>query len=99
MPGSSSEDQLDAAALSGEQAGCIAALATSEKYIRVCRHGGRFQRAEHHAARPGRRISTAWHLQCLQEGGERLRRQETNTLREDYAARAPSLFQEFVILS
>lgn len=42
---SSSKDQLDAGALSGEQASCIAALTTYEKYIRVCWHRGRFQRA------------------------------------------------------
>lgn len=86
MPGSSSEDQLDAAALSGEQA---------SRYIGLCRHGAGFRGLSRgaHAGPPH------LHLQCLQEGSERLRRQKTNTLREDYATSAPSLFQEFVILN
>lgn len=110
MPDSSSEDQLDAGVLSGEQPSCSAALTTCEKYIRVCWRGGMFQRAVYEVStlqnitQLGRacHISTLWHLECLQEGGESwwgLRRQKKNTLQEDYAATVPSLFQEFVMLN
>lgn len=76
MPDSSSEDQLDAGVLSGEQPSCSAALTTDEEYIRVCWHGGMFQRAVcgvsalQNITPFGRacHISTLWHLEHLQEG-------------------------------
>lgn len=76
MPDSSSEDQLDAGVLSGEQPSCSAALTTDEEHIRVCWHGGMFQRAVcgvsalQNITPFGRacHISTLWHLEHLQEG-------------------------------
>lgn len=105
MPDSGSEDQLDAGVLSGEQASCSAAL-TSGKYITegvvvvgvvVSLPVPTLQNVIAHLGRPYH-ISPAWHLQRRQEGGWGSG-QKKNTLQEDYAARVPSLFQEFVIVN
>lgn len=107
MPDSSSEDQLDTRVLSGDGPSCSAALATYEKYIRVCWHQECCRRDPTVPTivcithfRWARHISTLWHFECLQEGSRGdVERKKKNTLQEDYAVSMPSLLQEFVILN